>query len=114
MRTASPPIVPTFDYETCLVLDDLGRFRVYRETDDNEADRETIIKNIIGGQYERPIRVVAFNTAEGYSRDITLDIAGDIVDRATRSGERLSKQAQEFVEWVTGEDVPKILVVTEL
>ena len=36
-------------------------------------------------------------------------MAGDIVDRATRKGERLSKQAQEFVEWVTGEDVPTML-----
>jgi hypothetical protein len=63
----SPPLVPAFDFETCIVLDDFGGFRVYRETDENEVDRETIIRNIINGQYEKPVRVVAFNTAEGWS-----------------------------------------------
>ena len=106
MLTKSPPIVPGFDFEVCLVLDDFGRFRSYREADENDADRETVIRNIIGGQYESPSRVVAFNTAEGWARDITLDIAGEIVDRAARQAERLSKGAQQFVEWVTGEDVP--------
>jgi hypothetical protein len=60
----SPPLVPAFDFETCIVFDDFGRFRVYRETDENEVDRETVIRNIINGQYEKPVRVVAFNTAE--------------------------------------------------
>jgi hypothetical protein len=105
--SSSPSIVPSFDYETCIVLDDFGQVRVYRETNDEQADRETVITNIIGGQYEKP-RVIAFNTAEGWSRDITLDIAGEIVDGAARKGG--SKQAQAFVEWATGEDVPANLV----
>jgi hypothetical protein len=58
-----------------------GRFQVYRETDVDEADRETIIRDIIGGQYEKAARVVAFNTAEGWSRDISEDIAREIVER---------------------------------
>jgi hypothetical protein len=36
-----------------------------------KVDRETVIRNVIKGQYEKPVRVVAFNTAEGWSRDIT-------------------------------------------
>jgi hypothetical protein len=111
MRTTSPSIVPGFDFEVCLVLDDLGRFRVYREADENETDRETVIRNIIGGQYERPARVVAFNTAEGWSRDITEDIAREIVERAARKAEPLSKGAQQFAEWATGDDIPAGLKV---
>src|SRR4029079_11473676 len=87
MRTKSPSIVPGFDFEVCLVLDDFGRFRVYREADENENERETVIRNIIGGQYERLARVVAFNTAEGWSRDITEDVAREIVERAARTAE---------------------------
>jgi hypothetical protein len=63
--TRSPPLVPAFDIATCIVFDDFRRFRVYRETDENEGDRETVIRNIINGQYEKPVRVVAFNTADG-------------------------------------------------
>jgi hypothetical protein len=84
----SPPLVPAFDFETCIVFDDFGRFRVYRETDENEVDRETVIRNIINGQYEKPVRVVAFNTAEGWSRDITEDIGREIVERAVRAAGR--------------------------
>ena len=32
------------------------------------------IRDISGGQYSTPVRVVAFNTAEGWSRDVTEDI----------------------------------------
>jgi hypothetical protein len=105
----SPPLVPAFDFETCIVFDDFGTFRVYRETDENEVDRETVIRNIINGQYEKSVRVVAFNTAEGWARDITEDIGREIVDRAARAYEPLSQSAQSFVEWATGEDVPLML-----
>jgi hypothetical protein len=110
MRTKSPPIVPGFDFEVCLVLDDFGRFRAYREADEKEADRETVTRDIMNGQYERPSRVVAFNTAEGWSRDITEDIAREIVECAARKAEPLSKAAQAFVEWATGNDVPANLM----
>ena len=108
-RIKSPPIVPGFDFEVCLVLDDFGQFRVYRGADENDANRETVILNIISGQYLNPSRVVAFNTAEGWSRDITEDIAREIVDRAARKAELLSKGAQQFVEWAMGEDVAAAL-----
>jgi hypothetical protein len=61
-------------------------------------------------EYERPIRVVAFNTAEGWARDVTEDIGREILDRAHRKGEPLSVPAAAFVEWVTDEDVPANLM----
>ena len=42
--------------------------------------------------------------------DITEDIAREIVERAARDGESLSKGAQQFVEWATGENVPASLM----
>ena len=47
----------------------------------------TKLSDLIGEQYEKPIRVVASNAAEGWSRDITEDIARQIVERATRASE---------------------------
>jgi hypothetical protein len=38
----------------------------------------TVIRNLIAGEYSDPVRVVCFNTAEGWSRDVTEDIARDI------------------------------------
>ena len=107
----SPPLAPGFDFETYIVLDDLGKLgRAYREVDEEYADKTTVIRNINDGQYSKPARVVAFNTAEGWSRDVTEDIAREILDLAHRKAETLSKSAQAFVEWATGDGVPANLM----
>jgi hypothetical protein len=66
LRTRSPSIVPSgFDVDVYVVLDDFGKLgRAYREVGENEADRETIIRNLMGGQYNNPVRIVAFNTPQ--------------------------------------------------
>ena len=88
MRT-SPSIVPRgADQDTYLVLDDFGRAGCcWRETDADSADRETLIRELVEGQYRHPVRIVAFNTAEGWSRDVTLDIADDLRRRYVEFGE---------------------------
>ena len=76
MRT-SPSIVP--DQDTYLLLDDFGHLgRSWRETDEAGANRATLIRNLLDGQFENPVRIVAFNTAEGWSRDVTVDIADEL------------------------------------
>ena len=67
-----PSIVPDGQEPTVyLVLNDFGRYgRAYSETSEERADLETTITDLITGQYDRPVRVVAFNTAEGWSADI--------------------------------------------
>jgi hypothetical protein len=88
MRT-SPSIVPHgADQDTYLVLDDFGRIGcAWRETDVDNADRETLIRDLVEGQYSHPVRIVAFNTAEGWSRDVTIDIADELRRRYVEFGE---------------------------
>jgi hypothetical protein len=76
--TGSPSIVPEDDNrDIYLVLDDFGGRlgRAWRETDEAEADRATLVRDLLDGQYANPVRIVAFNTAEGWSRDASEDIA---------------------------------------
>ena len=68
--------------------------RAYRETDENEADETTIIENIINREYSHPVRVVAFNTHEGWSRDVTEEIALKLLD-LSREGRVLGTAARE-------------------
>jgi hypothetical protein len=79
MRT-SPSMVPSEGgVDTYLVLEDLGRFgRVWRETAEGDANREMLIRDLLDDHYSRPRRIVAFNTAEGWSRDVTVDIADEL------------------------------------
>ena len=76
----SPSIVPDHaEREVYLVLDDFGRRgRAWRETDEAETDRETLVRDLLAGQYEDPVRIVAFNTAKGWSRDATVEIADEV------------------------------------
>ena len=62
---------------------------------------ETIIENILNGQYSHPIRVVAFNTAEGWARDVTKDIARAVL-RARKDDRPIAKGAQAFLEDALG------------
>jgi hypothetical protein len=78
-----PASDPPNDVTVYLVEEDFGqRGRAYLETDVAQADRETIIRNFISGQYKDALRVVAFNTAEGWSRDVSEDVATEVLDQA--------------------------------
>jgi hypothetical protein len=37
--------------------------------------RETLIGDLLAGEFNNPVRIVSFNTVEGWSRDVTVDIA---------------------------------------
>lgn len=80
MSDWTPSIVPNGHDETVyLVADDFGRHgRAWRETDCESADLETVIQDLLGGQYSNPIRVVAFNTAERWSDDVSEDVAHEL------------------------------------
>jgi hypothetical protein len=76
----SPSIAPHGpEQDSYIVLDDFGSLgRAWRETDEAGANRAALIRNLLDGQYENPVRVVAFNTTEGWSRDVTVDIADEL------------------------------------
>src|ERR1700733_3574236 len=73
--------LPNNDADFYLVIEGFGaRGPSFLETDLAQADRDTIVRNFISGQYEDALRVVSFNVAEGWSRDVSEDIAGGIID----------------------------------
>ena len=76
----SPSVVRSTSQDTYLVLDDFGGNlgRAWRETAEEDANREMLIRDLMDGQYSRPARIIAFNTAEGWSRDVTVDIADEL------------------------------------
>jgi hypothetical protein len=87
MRNAcTPSIVPgDTDQNIYLVMDDLSRLgRVWREADAEHADLETIIEDLLDGQYHSPVG--GFNPHEGWSRDGSEDIAREIRRRCDTSG----------------------------
>ena len=88
------------DRAVYLVLDDLGkRGRVWRQIDEARANEQAVVDDILSGQYERPLRVVAFETDDGWVRDVTRDIAAKLLDAGSQ-GRSLGDGAWEFIERV--------------
>jgi hypothetical protein len=102
----TPRIVPYgADQTVYLVID---RFRglgtVYRETEVERADLETIIADLMSGQFNDPIRVVAFNTLEHWSEDVTEYIAFEIQTRCDIEGVAVPEHIRDLVTSFTGPD----------
>src|SRR4051794_28863615 len=57
---SSPSIVPEIVRDVCLVLDDFGPplGRAWRETDVHDANFETVIADLLEGQFTNPVRVI--------------------------------------------------------
>lgn len=96
----APSIIPGSEDQTVyLVLDDFGRHgRAWRETGVEDTDVQTVITDLLDGQYNNPVRVVGFNTAEGWSRDVSDDIAEEIARRCGLQGEEVPANLQDFVD----------------
>jgi hypothetical protein len=92
----APSIVPeALDQDIYLLLDDFGGRlgRAWRETD---ADRETVIRNLLAGGYNNPVCIIAFNIAEGWCRDVTLDVADELRLRVLERAD-IPEAAVEFL-----------------
>ena len=102
----TPSIVPNGDDQTIyIVVDDFGRRgRAFRETDIETADLENVILGLLAGEYGNPIRVVAFNTAEGWSQDVSADIAQEVRRRCDLQLRDVPSAIQDFVERHDGLD----------
>jgi hypothetical protein len=102
MRRSSwtPSIVPNDDDQNVyLVVDDFGRNgRAWREADVENTDLETVILDLLEGQYKNPVRVVAFNTAEKWSQDVSADVTHELRQRCDLQLRDVPFYLEDFVE----------------
>jgi hypothetical protein len=96
----TPSIVPLGDGQIVyLVADDLGRNgRIRPEAEFETTDLETVTIGLLTGQYKNPIQVVAFDTAEGWSQDLSSEIAQELRRRCDLQMRDVPSSIQDFVE----------------
>src|ERR1700704_4990930 len=106
-RATAPALVPELRAAVYLVLDDLGHDfgMTYRETRLAESDEATVIENLLTGQYDNPLRVIAFDVEEGWSRDTSEDIARGVMERARAEDRDLPRPTEIFIERHVGVDL---------
>jgi hypothetical protein len=95
----SPSIVPeTSERDVYLVLDDFDDLRrAWCETAEGDTDRAVLVHQLMEGQYASPVRIIAFNTAAGWSRDMTEEIARELRARCSDQG-HLPRSLEAFLE----------------
>ena len=99
----TPRIVPYgADQTAYLVVDRFSGGTVYRETEIERTDLETIIEDLLSGQFNDPVRVVAFNTLEHWSEDVSEYIACEVQTRCDIAGTPVPEHIQDFVASFTG------------
>jgi hypothetical protein len=84
----TPSIVPGgHDQTVYIVTEDLGRLgRIWPEADVENTGLETVIADLLDGQYGNPLCVIAFNAAERWSRDVSEDIGQELLRRCDLEG----------------------------
>jgi hypothetical protein len=94
----SPASLPP-ERDLHFVLCDFGRSgQAYVETDPAEADASTIVRNLLQGQYSRPVWVLALNVEEGWVRAVSKIIAAKVRDVAWREKQNLTSGTRAFIE----------------
>ena len=105
----TPSVVPMVPYgadqTVYLVVDSFGRLgTAYRETDIERTDLETVITDLMSGQFNDPVRVVAFNTLEHWAQDVSRNVALEIQSRCDIDGHDVPKTLRDFIDDHAGPD----------
>ena len=102
MRTGwTPSIVPGGAYGTVYFVLDGG---VLQETDVSVADLETTIEDLISAQYSDPQQIIAFNTDDAWSADVSEDVARELQRRHDLISEDVPLHLERFVDRHAGRE----------
>ena len=101
---SAPGIVPFgADQTIYLVVDSFGSLNtVYREAEFERADLDTVIGDLLSGQFNNPVRVIAFNTLEHWTDGVSAQVAAEIQSRCDIDGERVPEHVGDFVAAYAG------------
>ena len=69
---------------------------------DADPENTTVIADLMSGEFNEPVRVVAFNTLGHCADDVSRQIADEIRERCDIAGEPVPEHIRDFVEDRTG------------
>lgn len=101
-----PSIVPGAepDQDYYLVINDFRDGPSFLETDLARADLETIITNLMAGEYSDPLRVIMVNPATQRCEDVSHAVATEVLRRFALEGRELPERLEPFMESHIGPD----------
>lgn len=103
-----PSIVPKadrLDRDIYLILEDFSDGAAWRETNESDVDHDTLIADLLTGQYKFPLRVLACNPHEGWARDASEDVARELEQRLAAQHREIGQGLQDFIEGQLGRKI---------
>ena len=102
----TPSLVPSHtDQHFYLVMDRLDAdTTIFHERVVEATDLETVICDMLTGQYNDPLRVLSFNPSEKWSEDVSEDVAREIQRRCDLQLHDVPSSLQSFVDDQLGND----------
>jgi hypothetical protein len=96
---APPSIIPSdrLDSDFYIVLEDFKSGAAFREMDEG-SDYQSLIRDLLSGEYDQVLRVVAFNPIERWSRAVSEHIARQLERHISGQGYQVSEALREFIE----------------
>jgi hypothetical protein len=106
MREWNPSIIPGGrpDQDYYLVVNDFRDGPAFLETDLDRADLETIVQNLMVGEYSDPLRVVMLNPETERCEDVSHAVATEILRRLGIEGRELPPCLEGFIDRHIGPD----------
>jgi hypothetical protein len=98
MLQNSPTVPYGADQTVYLVVEGFGPQGSARETAVERADLETIITELLSGRFGSPTGVLAFNTLEHWTDDLSGEVAQEIQCRCDIEGRDVPDYLQDFVD----------------
>jgi hypothetical protein len=91
------------DQTVYLVVDRVGSpLYVYRKINVERTGIETIISNLLAGQFNDPLRVIAISRLENWSKDVSRELAEEIQARCDIEAMPVPEHIRDFVVSHTG------------
>jgi hypothetical protein len=111
----NPSVPYGADQTVYVVVDGLGQQGLFGgEREVERAEFETVVADLMSGQFNDPICVAAFNTLEHWSRDISVDVAREIQCRCDIDGSDVPQYLASFMELHLGQVSGERVRVTDL
>lgn len=101
----SPLVVPYgADQTIYLVVDSFSaRDGTYREIELERSDFETVVSDLLSGEFNAPVRVIAFNTLEHWTDDVSKQVAEEIQSCCDAEAAPVPDCLSDFVANNTGQ-----------
>ena len=96
--TGMPSTVPYgADQTLYLVMESVGPEGLGFQTSVERSDLDSVIADLLSARFSNPVEIIAFNTLEHWTADVSKNVAEEILCRCDMDGTPVPEYLEDFV-----------------